>query len=114
MAGPDVTVTVNDTEAVFPTPSVAVHVTTALGGVAVNPDAGLQFTPMGCPPSVAVGVVYVTVSPSATVLSTKSAGKSSNTGGVVSTVHDRPSDPPTSLPWRAVTVKLCGPSDRPE
>ena len=40
----------------LPEASVAVHVTTALGGVAVNPDAGLQFTPMGCPPSVAVGV----------------------------------------------------------
>ena len=83
--GVDVTVTVNDDEAVRPAPSVAVHVTVVTPSWNDDPDAGAQTT-VGATPelSEALGNEKVTTTGVVSVVVRVRSGRSAIVGGSLS------------------------------
>ena len=83
--GVDVTVTVNEDEALSPAPSVAVHVTVATPTWNVEPDAGVHTTVGGTPElSDALGNENVTATGVVSVVVRARSARSAIVGGSLS------------------------------
>ncbi|MFN8224165.1 MAG: hypothetical protein U0R50_13070 [Gaiellales bacterium] len=106
------TTTSNDPVEVLPRPSVPVHETAVVPSENVDPEAGEQLTetgPLGSEPLAPnVTTALGTSSTSTSTLASESDGP------VVSTDHDRESDPTSAPLLVARTVNVCEPSPSPE
>lgn len=106
------TSTSNDPAELLPSPSVAVHETGVVPRGNVEPEVGVQVTETGPFGSEPLAVNVATALATSSTFITTSASESD--GPVVSTDHDRESDPTSAPLLVARTVNVCDPSARAE